>query len=667
MGIEIEAAMVRCVPVVEGCIIEPQPATPRQSKDVASPVSPALARVSPKNIPAVVRPAVSSGVGTKTRTAYVRPVNPKLVTAAEVEKANQAAAARTDTARIDPTKPAQATSTAAPVHPAATAPAAPLAPPYYSIPPAAMLPRFAGEPLRADLRWPPQARGTGEVWPPEARIEAGETCGRFPMGYAWHMLTAQQPWTWNTEGRAIRVNAAEAIAQVLSTAGKQHDAQAGTSTDGASPCALVIPNHLSDAGQQQLLDAAATQRINLSLLPRPIAAAMAWCDQYAGELTVDRSEPDRAIGSIAVLHFGLDMWEVTTVDILARRVDGQVRFIPARRRRPIAPLPSYGLELMHRLAIRSLEMSYQQMGAARVWELLWCTPWLASALSLLSDGEAAFPSVVSLAKHARSAEFLKQQCRQATQRIFRAGEPIPGLLRQCLGATPQFTEIRDWFQQRKLDAPAEGFLGAVITGPLANVPCEKESVGLHHLLKMWAKPVRVMIEGVTTPVGVLARSAGWHADFLRRRSQGDAQAAALPTYLESLPRVRIAGMVQGQPTWVDLLEDMPPLVAGGVPVRRPQPLAGFPIKADTTKFKVAIHHEDRPTIHIAAAPLPQVLSQAEPVTLHATLRPSHGFPIIELVPMHEGLFGKQRVVVDMRTMKDTGKSPDEFLKSVRGE
>lgn len=674
LGIELEAAQARWVDVIDGCMADASTTKPKVNEPVIVVREAAGAATTP------ARAIATTSTTGKSRMVYQRPVNPKLVSArppvtsptvpssqaSASAKANDAKAASVD---VDVVKDA---ATAKP-----SALPRIIAPPDEAIAPAAILPRFAGEPLRADLHWPPQARSTGEVWPPEARIESGQTSGRFPLAYAWHLLEAREPWSWNIEGRSVQLTAAQAIAQatesVMKPARLSRDAkseQRNTNTAHANhnaPCALIVPDHLSMIAQQDLLDAARAHHIEMSLLPRPMAAAMAWCDRYASEITSNHAERqleiDRPIGSILVMHMGLDMWEVTTVDLVPKRIDGILRLIPVRRRSPIAPLPSYGTELMHRLAIRSLEMSYQQMSAARVWELMWCTPWLKAAISMLSDGDVGFPSVVALAKHARSAEFLKQQCRQATQRIFRAVEPVAGLLRQCLGKTPQFTDIRDWFTQRKLEAPAEGFLGAIITGPMANMPLDKDTVGLHHLSKIWAKPTRVMIEGVSEPVGVLARSAAWHADFLRRHAQGDDPSLA-PTYLEKLPQVRIAATVLGEPAWVNLIDSVPDYSPGGITITRPQPLTGFPIKADTTKFKIAIDHEDWPTVQLAAAPLPQVLSQPQPVELHASLRSSHGFPEIELVPVREGLFGRQRVLVDMRTMKDTGKSPDEFLKTV---
>ena len=541
-----------------------------------------------------------------------------------------------------------------------------------AIAPAVLAPRFAGEPVRTDLAWPPQPRGTGEVWPPEARVDANQMPGRCPLAYAWAMLSLGKNWAWKQGKRMAEVSPAGAIAQVAATllgirpprlGDDQRFIRSEADLDALNePTALITPNHLDEFAGQALIDAAEASRIALHLLPRPMAAAMAWCNRHHDELLAEFRDNDQIMGTLLVMHFGLEDWEVTMVDIVGRRLGKEVKFLPVRRR-PIQPaLPSYGIELMHRLAMRSLEMSYQQMGPPRVWELVWCTPWMKAALGLLADQPVAWPPQVALAKHARGAEFLKQQCRQATQRIYRTGDPVPALLRDCLPKPPQFTDIRDWFAAHKKLAPPSGFIGAVITGPLAGVPHERQTVGQHHLEKIWPTPHRVLVEGSTLPHGALTLMAAQHAAYLAQVAAGTA-GRIHATYLEPLPRVRIAGTVDGQPGWIDLIDQSHAQVAGGVPVRRVEPLSGFPIKPDTIHFKIAVHHEDWPTVRIASARLPQVLSQTEPVSLHAMFTPSHGYPQIELVPRHEGLFGRHRVLVDFRNAQDTGKSPDEFLRA----
>jgi hypothetical protein len=241
---------------------------------------------------------------------------------------------------------------------------------------------------------------------------------------------------------------------------------------------------------------------------------------------------------------------------------------------------------------------------------------------------------------------------------------VPALLRQCLGKTPQFTDLRDWYAARAREAPRQGYLGAVITGEMANLPHERETIAAHFLGKAWlGKTQRVLTEGRELPRGVLAKSAANFATWAAQ-AEGGGRGRLHPPCLQPLPRIRIAGMAAGKPTWIDLFEQHGSLVPTGVTVQRGEPLPGFPIKPDTTQFKVVLHHEDWPTAQVATATLPATLLETEPVSLHVSLRPGHGFPRIELVPQREGLFGRHRVLVDFRTCVDTGKNPDAFLREL---
>ncbi len=573
------------------------------------------------------------------------------------------------------------------------------------IPPAALLRRYPGEPTRADLHWPPQPRGTGEAWPADAKLELNETPGRFPLAYAWPMLAAGKEWTRKHGGRLSAVTPAEAMVVAIEATLKEACPRESPRA-AREPVVLVTPNALSDSGQQDLIDAGRARSMDLHLLPRAMAAAMAWCRRFEGELDSDRAESGKPLGAILVIHFGLDQWELAVVDVVAVREGERFRCVPVRRRKVLDAVPSYGIELMHRLAIRSLEMSYQQVSAARVWELVWCTPWMKPALATLGDHAEPFTPVVNLARHARSSEFLKQQCRQATQRIFRTTEPVPGLLRDVLPKLPQFTELRDWFEARRKEAPREGYLGAVLTGPMAGIPFDKEIVGPHHLAKVWPQPKRVLMEGVELPRGFMAQSATTHAACVAL-SQRDAPSAqhtpsddvlpvndaaqdvatnhslaqeaaenpatpsaraatrrTMSTYLSTLPRLRMAGNAGGKPAWVDLFDGAGKLLPGGIAQHRASPLTGLPIKADATKFRIALMCDDWPTVRIASAVLPQPLMDAEQVELRVSAATEQGFPCIELVPQREGTLGQAKVCVNFRTMKDTGKSPDEFLRGL---
>lgn len=410
------------------------------------------------------------------------------------------------------------------------------------IPPAALPRRFPGEPTRADLHWPPQPRGTGEAWPPEARLELNEAPpGRFPLAYAWPMLMDGKNWTWKHDGIVSVVKPAEAIVVAAKAALNR-----GAASD---PVVLVTPDTLGEAGQQELIDAGRACQVNLHLLPRSLAAAMTWCRKFESEIAPDGAAAGAALGTLLVMHFGLDLWEVSVIDIVSVRDGARVRCVPSRRRRAFHAVPSYGIELMHRLAIRSLEMSYQQVNAARVWELVWCTPWMKPALATLGDHAEPFTPVVNLARHARSSEFLKQQCRQATQRIFRTTEPVPGLMRQFLPKLPQFTELRDWFEARRKESPRDGHLGAVLTGPMAGIPFDKETVGAVHLAKVWPKPIRVLMEGAELPRGFMTAGAKAHAARLAQKS---AAASAPDSHATSTEALAATSAISVSPPAEDL-------------------------------------------------------------------------------------------------------------------
>jgi hypothetical protein len=547
----------------------------------------------------------------------------------------------------------------------------------HAIPPSVLVPRFTGEPLRADMSWPPRPRGTGEAWPPEARIVPGKPTGRLTLGYAWPLLAEDHKWSWQFEDKTKSVHPADAIAFVAATiAGlrrqrtRLHTSQTteasrisitnnGKSTDttsNAPSVGLVVPGHLNELAQQRLTDAGHKLKLNLNLLPRPVASAITWCKEYANELEDTRSVRTGPIGSVMTLHLGLDEWEVGLVDIIPHHCKGTTTFIPSRRRDCAHVMRSYGIELLHRLAIRSLEMSYQQVSPARVWELMWCTPWMHTVLAQLAgDENADFPKIISLARHARRSEFLIQQCRQATQRIFRTEESVPALLRSVLGQSPQFTDIRDWFMSQSKRLAKESLLGAVITGPMTMIPQEKETLATHYLAKLWPKPQRVLIAGDNISRKALADSAARFAQHVSHRDSNP------PLFIDHTTDYRIAGRIDGKPAWVHLFDEETRAIAGGETHARNHPLSGLPIQPHHNTFKLAVHCDSWPTVRIAVAKLPQQLYQPESVNLHVQHRPGHGFPTVELVPKRQGLFGRHRVFVNFRKTTDTKQSPAEFL------
>jgi hypothetical protein len=551
-------------------------------------------------------------------------------------------------------------------------------PEAHAIPPAVLVPRFAGEPVRADVHWPPHPRGCGEPWPPESRVPDHGEPGRFPLGYAWRMVAKGTCWSWQASQTRTSVGPAEAVAHAVAAIVRGHAAP-----DSIGPHALVVPHHLACAAQQELLDAVRKLGVDVKLLWRPIAAAHAWCSHFRQLFTaaevVRAGEDDHPVGSILALHMGLDQWELAVIDVLQSRGPDGPMLLPARRRPVGAALPSYGLELMHRLARRTLEMSHQQPSAARVWELVWCTSWMKVALAMLAGGDfAEVERMPALSPHVLTREFIRQQCRQATQHVFGPMVGVPGLLDHHLGPSPRFEEVRDWCDGHRRAVAAEALIGAVVTGPMANVIEDRAALGPHYLEKIWPGAQNMLVEGREVPDGVLAHGAAAFAQHLAASRGSESVGAASettsgvtsggggPFHRDTLPRIRMAAVRQGKAAWIDLLAENDRPVPACRRWHRPDTLPPVRITAGTRAIDLALWHQDHATVQRAAAVLPHRLDRNETGRLHVSVEPAAGQPVIELRPDRPGVFDGVRLRFDLRAMRDTRVTPDEFLKKLGG-
>ena len=370
--------------------------------------------------------------------------------------------------------------------------------PHKPIPPAAIVPRFAGEPMEADLTWPPHPRGSGDTWPKEARVEHQAPPGRFPAAYAWSMLGRGASWNWRHEGLNSSIGPAAALTRMLAEAMRV----APTHTHRAH--ALVIPSSLPARARQNLQLAADKATGETRLISRAEAARAAWSAMHA-EAQLDLAppspnDPPSSQPTLLHLHLGLHDWEFTAIDLRARSI--------REARRHTAHLSSYGLLLMHQLATRALEVSYRKASIGRTWELMWCSPWMVWTLDVLTAANPKLPDPLRcLAAHARTDEFVKQQHRFAAQQALGVGIESPAMLGDLLEPTPRFTDVRDWFAAIKSKLEAMRITGAIVTGAMAALPHADSTLGRHYLDQVWNKPRNLVIEGIDLPRGILSHGA----------------------------------------------------------------------------------------------------------------------------------------------------------------
>ena len=503
-----------------------------------------------------------------------------------------------------------------------------------TVPPAVLLPRIHSEPLRVDEAHPCHVRGTGGMWPPEARISRSGGAGRMPLAYAWPLLSENKEWHWREGGQAVTPSVA--IGQCCASLHK-----AAVSATPVRPVVLVIPNDTSLAAQQNLIDAAMTCGGRATLLWRPVAAAMAWCEHYHKILEKTPRSGSGSIGSIVSLYVGLDRLEVAGLEVVTRPHQGTTHFIPARPRNVFPPFPSFGAPLFINLAADQLREAYGEAEPDDVWNLLWCTPWLMETVSTLAEGTAG-------------------SLRESWQRIYRvAGEAKKSgdLDWLFFGAFQRFTyrEYLDWLTNVVSRLGANGSCqGAVISGPLAAVLYEGVPLGQLILSQLKMMPELLLLEGRDFPLGILPKMAALYSAR---------KAAGLPTYLDTLPHLRTLVMNMGDPEWADLLQEEDEYVEGGQEWKR-DPRFGIgklSIGANRRCLEIDLNHEDYRTVRSVSADLAEPTATRVPISLAVSIVPAQGNARMEVVPDKKGALGEKRVLVNWKTMKDTGKTPEKWL------
>ena len=162
-----------------------------------------------------------------------------------------------------------------------------------------------------------------------------------------------------------------------------------------------------------------------------------------------------------------------------------------------------------------------------------------------------------------------------------------------------------------------------------------------------------MIEGKNVRTGLLARAASTHG---MRLSQG------FPTYLDTLPRVKILVSGPRGPVWLDLLREDDGYVDGGAEFSRPEVGKGLlSIRAGRRELEFDMSHEEHPTVRTHTTSLPSQYDTDVPVSLSVSVRPAQGNARIQIDPFEPGALGAGCVLFDWRRMEDTGKTPQERL------
>jgi hypothetical protein len=187
-------------------------------------------------------------------------------------------------------------------------------------------------------------RGRALSWPMEAQSPPGGVTangnGRVYAEAVLRSFTADKltgrTFTWKPDGVTESSVSAEVLLGDSLKGELTHESEVG----------LVVPDGLKEEERQAVLDACSPHG-KVWLIPRTMAAAIAWCRSKAAEpLLVGKSDENNPIGHIVLIEAGFGPWAVTAVPIFRVAKGRKNWLVPkreARLRKVVEGLTGWGL------------------------------------------------------------------------------------------------------------------------------------------------------------------------------------------------------------------------------------------------------------------------------------------------------------------------------------
>jgi hypothetical protein len=517
-------------------------------------------------------------------------------------------------------------------------------------PPVALLPVMRGEPLLVGDAAASHRRSAGFAWPPEAQVPFGKdtACGvaRIPLVAAWASLLPQggtdfsmtrredHEFKWCPDGPEMPEHAAcagDLIARSIKAFLTAANVPIGTCLT-----AIVVPDALDEAGQQILLDSLTDAGIasdKVHLLPRPLAVALHWCqnaDSRSFGVVAGNEEDGEAAGRLRVLTMGLDLWEVESLELRARRHDGRVWLVPIRDRARLAgalpELQTPGVSFA--LALARAESNSESFGW---WHRLFSGDWLNRRLGAGWDMTQVELQMLRAVRSANPPDILRREFAQLATlqplwaRFFQSGPPL-------------LQAISERWAQQEQRLSTNSF------------PCRAILAdGSFACLRMEGGVTLAKFAGNATR----ASTAGHEA-----AARGAALAAAaighgLPCYRERLLPLDL--YVMGRDEYDDPSPQWKPLVAAqtveaGLSWRTREPVTGLQIRKAQDRLLLPLRRSMRgsPMFRQVGTELTTPAKGDEPVRIEVEVKPGQGFARVRIDSVTPDIFSTR---LDWRTMQ----------------
>lgn len=481
--------------------------------------------------------------------------------------------------------------------------------------------------------------GSGLAWPPNSRISGDRAPGRLPVSIAWEGL--------HSDGTAP----SQALGSGLASVTRAALVESGDS----APSALVIPNTMSGLARRTLLlEFVADPRPRL--IWRPIAATLAWIEQYGSAIRRSTGDGD-SIGFVLSIHLGLDGLESALVEVRRYRFGRRSLLLPARRL-PSSEDPPLSLGPSGLVEHISLRITDEEL--PRAWNLLWCSDWLGQSDKDRSCTLHTTQELDQLKQEA--ARLLFERIEQHRSKTWHPLPPseLANLRSRLSGGVPLLEHrFKDWVDRTRALAstPKGPIIGVTATGAYAE--CLSATDRLDSLLAGFDIPnARLVVS--SSDQSPLSRGA---ALFASRVSIDE------PGYLDTLPKIETLVTRRGEPQWLDLTaqegkseEDR--FVVGGSRFDELVPDQELGVAQGEERLHLTLSKEDENFVKETTVELPGPIAVSTRVQLRVLMDPGQGSPRLVIVPDVPNAFGGRSVEIDWEDAPPGTKTKEEALAEV---
>jgi hypothetical protein len=462
-----------------------------------------------------------------------------------------------------------------------------------------LLPMFKGEnPVGGDYAWSAK-RGSCDTWPPMSRLSLegwkNKSCnGRILIKDCWtklrHSISAIETIEWGvpyddfvqqglTPAEAISMHASSIMTERFS---------------GLQPSSIVfaIPDWVEDFAQQQILDELRNQvnSSNISLIWAPIAAAIAWEEQY--------KQTANQLDEVIVLH--------------ASSIELSVFKYPLRKENHEG--------VFYNCPVRSNS----------------------SCLYTCNKNEDHLDLVVEFSEKYAAENFPREVKRMATV-LSMTGASFAALTQNknmFPNRIPDYrNELRPWtmISWEDIKDSAYHFLKKKVR--------EFSNILTRH------KSQRIIISGpLAKPIGTLLKASPYNFPVLVSDPQLIATGASIhafrsshgiPTYYDALPSLDLFTMKQHEPYWLPIIPKEVEIKGAGIYTERIPRVAKVIKDRDNQFLESYLRREGESHFRYVKTPLQEVQDCAIEVDFKVTAQSAGGFARVECIPvMTPEVFGR---------------------------